>query len=279
MSDGTSGGDCHDCSRIVSGMPFGPGYASAYDVLYGDKEYEAEVDILEALFARHASCAVHSVLDLGCGTGSHALPLAHRSYAVTGVDVSPDMLARGRSKLSNTEVEVELREGDIRSYRDGREYDAVIMMFAVLGYQRSNVDVLAALSTVAAHLRPGGVFVADFWYGPAVLSSGPGSRRKTVMDGSRRVLRFASSVCDESQHTCVVTYDVLTTEGARVVSEVHEEHEMRFFFPLELDFALAEAGLCRSALTAYPDVERPASAADWCACLVAGRAPGLSASG
>jgi hypothetical protein len=99
------------------------------------------------------------------------------------------------------------------------------------------------------------------------------------MDGSRRVFRFASSVCDESRHTCVVTYDVLATEGARVLSEVHEDHEMRFFFPLEIDFALADAGLCRSALTAYPDVERPPSAADWCACLVAQRAPGTSVSG
>jgi SAM-dependent methyltransferase len=278
MSDGTSGGGGRDWSGIVSGIPFGPGYASAYDVLYGDKDYEAEVDILEALFARHASCAVHSVLDLGCGTGSHALPLAGRSYAVTGVDVSSDMLARGRSKLSETEVEVEFREGDIRSYRDGREYDAVIMMFAVLGYQRTNADVLAALSTVAAHLRPGGVFVADFWYGPAVLSLGPGSRQKTAMHGNRRVFRFASGVCDESRHTCVVAYDVLTTEGAHVLSEAHEDHEMRFFFPLELDFALADAGLCRLALTAYPDVESPPSAADWCACLVAQLAPGRSAS-
>jgi SAM-dependent methyltransferase len=260
-------------------MPFGPGYASAYDVLYGDKEYEAEVDILETLFARHASCDVHNVLDLGCGTGSHALPLARRGYSVTGVDVSPDMLARGRSKLLEKELEVELCEADIRTYRDGREYDAVVMMFAVLGYQRANADVLAALSTVSAHLRPGGVFVADFWYGPSVLIVGPGSRLKRATDGSTRVFRFASAACDESRHTCVVTYDVLITDGERVVSEACEDHEMRFFFPLELDFALAHAGLCRSALTAYPDVDRAPSTTDWCACLVAQRAAGSSASG
>lgn len=263
----------------MSAVAFGPVYASAYDVLYGDKDYEAEVDTLETLFARHSSGEVRSVLDLGCGTGSHAVPLARRGYAVTGVDVSPDMLARGRSKLSDADMTVDLREADIRSYRDGQEYDAVIMMFAVLGYQRTNADVLDALRTVAAHLRPGGVFVADFWYGPAVLTVGPRSRQKTAMDGTKKVFRFASGVCDEARHTCVVTYDVLSTEDAHVLSEVHEDHEMRFFFPLELDFALADAGLCRSALTAYPDVERPPSAADWCACLVAQHAPGSSVSG
>jgi len=262
----------------MSGMPFGAGYASTYDVLYGDKDYEAEVDVLETLFSRHAPFRIKSVLDLGCGTGSHAIPLARRGYAVTGVDMSPDMLARGRGKLTDGDLHVDLREGDIRSYRDGQEYDAVIMMFAVLGYQRTNADVVDALRTVAAHLRAGGVFVADFWYGPAVLSLGPGSRQKTIVDGTKKVFRFARGVCDESRHTCMVTYDVLATEGGHVLSEVHEDHEMRFFFPLELDFALAGAGLCRSALTAYPDVDRPPSAADWCACLVAQHAHGSQVS-
>jgi len=261
----------------MGGLRFGSGYASSYDVLYGDKDYEAEIDILEVLFARHALGPVRGVLDLGCGTGSHALPLAQRGYAVTGVDLSPDMLTHARSKLSDDTI-VDLREGDIRNYRDGQEYDAVLMMFAVLGYQRANADVTDALRTVAAHLRPGGVFVADFWYGPAVLSVGPGSRQKTVVAGARKVFRFASGAVDESRHTCVVTYDVLTTQGARVLSEVHEEHEMRFFFPLELDFALGDAGLCRTALTAYPDVDRPPGQADWNACLVAQRSPCVTAS-
>ncbi len=258
-------------------MPSGAGYAAAYDVLYGDKDYDAEVDVLETLFARHSSGPVGTVLDLGCGTGSHAIRLARRGYTVTGADISPEMLACCRGKLVDENLQASLHEDDIRSYRDGEKYDAVIMMFAVLGYQQSNVDVRDALQTVSAHLRPGGLFVADFWYGPAVLTLGPESRHKTVIDGAKKVFRFATGVCDELRHTCMVTYDVLTTEDDRILSEVHEDHEMRFFFPLELDFALASAGLCRTALTAYPDVGRPPTTADWCACLVAQHASDLVA--
>lgn len=253
-------------------MEFGPDYAAAYDALYSDKDYEAETDILEQLFRRYASGPVHEVLDLGCGTGSHALPLARRGYTATGVDVAPQMLSRARAKVAAANLRVALCEADIREYRDGRQYDAVIMMFAVLGYQRTNDDVTRALRTARAHLRPGGVFIADFWYGPAVLTLGPESRFKRIVQGERRILRFAGGVCDEARHACTVSYDTVTIEGTTVLAEVHEDHDVRFFFPLELDFALQDAGLARSALRAYPEVERPPGISDWCACLVAQQA-------
>jgi hypothetical protein len=50
------------------------------------------------------------------------------------------------------------------------------MMFAVLGYQGENDDVLAALKTAHRHARPGGLFLFDVWYGPAVLHERPSQR-------------------------------------------------------------------------------------------------------
>lgn len=250
-------------------MEFGSDYAAAYDALYSDKDYEAETDILEQLFGRYACGPVHEILDLGCGTASHALPLARRGYAVVGVDVAPEMVSRARAKVAAAGLRVAISEADIREYRDGRLYDAVIMMFAVLGYQRTNDDVTRALSTASAHLRPGGVLVADFWYGPAVLTLGPESRFKTIAQDEQRILRFASGVLHEACHRCTVSYDTVTIEGMTVQAEAHEDHDIRYFFPLELDFALNHVGLARLTLTAYPEVERSVGANDWCACLVA----------
>ena len=225
-------------------MQFGYDYAAAYDALYSDQDYEAETDILEQLLGQYASRSVHEVLDLGCGTGSHALPLARRGYAVTGVDVAPEMLSRARAKVAAAGLCVALSEADIRAYRDGRQYDAVIMMFAVLGYQRTNDDVIRALRTASAHLRPGGVFVADFWYGPAVLTMVTESHLKTIVQDDRRILRFTGGACDEARHTCPLSHDTVTVEGTTVLAEVHEDHDMRIFFPLELDFALNCVGSC-----------------------------------
>ena len=80
---------------------FGTDYAQQYDVLYQDKDYDAETDLLERVFAAHG-LAGNAILDLGCGTGQHALRLARRGYEVTGVDRSPEMLSIARVKAEQT---------------------------------------------------------------------------------------------------------------------------------------------------------------------------------
>src|SRR5260370_41240685 len=77
----------------MSGVVFGADYANAYDVLYQDKDYASECDLIERVFAEYAAGRrVKGVLDLGCGTGGHAVPLAERGYEVVGVDRSAEML-------------------------------------------------------------------------------------------------------------------------------------------------------------------------------------------
>src|SRR5947209_19234510 len=88
---------------------FGQEYASIYNLLYEDKDYAAECDVLERVFRTFGSRQVHRVLDLGCGTGNHAVPLAERGYQVVGVDRSEDMLARARARGSAAEF----RSGDL----------------------------------------------------------------------------------------------------------------------------------------------------------------------
>ncbi|MCX8108650.1 MAG: methyltransferase domain-containing protein, partial [Verrucomicrobiae bacterium] len=67
---------------------FGEIYAEAYDSLYKEKDYDLEVSLLERLFQEYRAGAVHRILDVGCGTGNHAIRLAQRGYQVTGVDQS-----------------------------------------------------------------------------------------------------------------------------------------------------------------------------------------------
>ena len=123
----------------MTGDVFGNAYASAYDDLYADKDYEAECDVVERIFAGYADGPVRSVLDLGCGTGGHAKLLARRDCQVTGVDASSEMLARARERGNSVpgSPPTDL-QGDVRTLELGRQFDAVLMLFAVLGYQTAN---------------------------------------------------------------------------------------------------------------------------------------------
>ena len=117
----------------MSESVFGQVYSDQYDLLYGDKDYEAECDMLEEAFRRYGEGSIQTILDLGCGTGNHAIPLSQRGYQVTGVDLSADMLEHARQKASllvdSSSKSPTFFQGDVRSIDLDQQFDAVIMMF------------------------------------------------------------------------------------------------------------------------------------------------------
>jgi len=261
----------------MSGV-FGNAYAAVYDALYGDKDYAGECTLIERLFAMFARGPIASVLDLGCGTGGHALPLAARGLRVTGVDRSPAMLGRAREKAAAWSAGAggtapDFVEGDVRALRLDGVFDAAIMMFAVLGYQHGNDDLLATLASVRRHLPPSGLFLFDVWYGPAVLGRRPGERVRTITRAGERILRTARPDLDIRAQVCRVHFHVLRIAGDRIVGEDREVHAMRFFFDRELDLALAAGGFRLEALRAFPDIERDPDETTWSVVGVARAVP------
>ena len=224
---------------------FGAGYAGAYDALYADKDYEAEVDLIEAALLRHGTGPATSVLDLGCGTGGHALPLARRGHGVTGVDLSPGMLEQARAKAAAAGLAIDLHVGDARTVELAERFDVALLMFAVLAYMHGNADVLATLRNARRHLRDGGLLLLDVWNGTAVLFDPPRDGEKAVPTAAGELRRSASAELDVRRHLCRVHYRL---EGA---AQADETHTVRFFFPLELELFLDVAGFRLLSLTPF----------------------------
>jgi SAM-dependent methyltransferase len=237
---------------------FGPGYAAAYDALYADKDYRGECDLLERAFATYASSRVATILDLGCGTGVHAHELARRGYEVVGVDRSEAMLESARRGTTTAAF----MQGDLRSVDLGRPFDAVVLLFAVLGYQLSNADVLAGLATARHHLEQGGLLGFDVWYGPAVLAQHPSTRTRTVNWGDRQLVRRSSGTLDAGRHVVRVDFELTTGDG-QGEQLVVEAHEMRYFFADELKHYLEESGFELVRIGAFPGFDQEADETTW----------------
>ena len=244
-------------------------YANYYDALYREKDYEKECDFLERIWEELSSEPISRILDLGCGTGGHALPLAQRGYDVTGVDRSEQMLAIARAKATQANLSVEFQHGDIRNLELGQTFDAAISLFAVMSYQTTNDDLAAAFRTARRHLEPGGLFVFDCWFGPAVLNQRPSDRYKIVEVDGERIIRFVSPVLDILQHTVQVNYKILRLRNGRVVDEVDESHLLRFLFPQEIAYYLAESGFKLLKLCPFMELNRQPTEQDWNVTVVA----------
>jgi SAM-dependent methyltransferase len=244
---------------------FGSVYGDAYDLLYYDKDYAAECDLINRIFKTYGHGHFRDILDLGCGTGNHSLPLARQGYKVVGIDRSSDMLAHARTKAADAELngKTSFYEGDILNIDLERQFDAVLIMFAVLGYQVENSDVLSALRTARRHLRSGGLLIFDVWYGPAVLHQRPSDRLKVIPSPEGRILRVASGELDVRRHLCTVHFRVWRLAGDRLVTETEETHPMRYFFPLELNLFLECCGFNLVRLGGFPDLEREPDETTW----------------
>jgi SAM-dependent methyltransferase len=215
-------------------------YSRYYDLLYKDKDYRGEAKFIHELLLTHAPDA-KSILELGCGTGIHAELLAKFGYEVYGVDLSEGMLTKAQKRLSSLEPELASRlkftQGDVRNVRVDRTFDVTISLFHVISYQTSNQDLQDAIFTAKTHLKPGGIFLFDCWYGPAVLSDRPAVRVKRLEDEEIIVTRVAEPVMYANDNLVDVNYQVfIKNKSTQAVEELEETHKMRYLFKPEIEY-------------------------------------------
>lgn len=251
--------------------PFGH-YARCYDLLYRDKDYPGESRYVLDLLAAHGS-RPDRLLDLGCGTGAHAEAFAADGVEVLGIDQSAEMLERAAERLSGLPPALQERlafqRGDIRQFDLQEVFPVVTALFHVMSYQVQDTDLDATAAAVARHLAPGGLFLFDCWYGPAVLAEPPEVRSREVADKVIRATRTAYPTHYEDQHRVDVEF-VLDIEDRQSgeTGEVRETHRMRYLFLPELDALLSRHGMAVQGAYRWLTQE-PVDATAWYACIVA----------
>lgn len=210
-------------------------YALYYDLLYKDKNYYKEALFIDTLIKRHHPAAI-TVLDLGCGTGKHAMELLNLGYDVIGIDRSQQMIDLAKRY---TKKETIFFQGDLTDIRLEKNFDVVVSLFDVMSYQITNEDVNNAFRTAFEHLQPGGVFIFDSWYGPGVLNDPPAETIKKIENDKLEIERKAFPTIGTDKNIVHVHYHVAVKDKRDGKDFfIEEEHPMRYFFLDEIqDFA------------------------------------------
>lgn len=215
-------------------------YSHYYDLLYLDKDYVAEASYIQNLLT-HQGIAHGSLLEFGSGTGKHGCLLANRGYTVHGIERSLEMVSQAKQIDGFT-----FEQGDICTAQMGKYFDAVLSLFHVISYQITNFNLNAVFTRAKEHLKPGGIFIFDFWYSPAVYSQCPSVRVKRMNDKQVEIIRLAEPVIYPNENRVDVNYTIfardLINETVQTITEIHP---MRHFSLPEIDLLASINGFER----------------------------------
>ena len=221
---------------------FGKLYSQYYDLLYSDKNYEQEAEYIYTLIQKYAP-HTKTILDMGCGTGKHAEILANNEVIVHGIDLSDAMLEIAKKRTVGKKNKLSFSQSNIQELELNRTFDTVISLFHVMSYQNSNNELIKAFEVAKEHLNEEGVFIFDFWYGPAVLTDLPSTRVKRLEDKNIKVTRVAEPVLHAQKNIVDVNYDVfIEDKKSSQTIEKKELHKMRYFFDTELELICQQVG-------------------------------------
>lgn len=214
------------------------------DARYYDHAYARYKVDLE-FYVELARASGGPVLELGVGTARVAMAIADAGIDVVGVDRMPAMLDRARDRLAKRpkrlRERVTLEANDIRELRLGRRFPLVVAPFNAFQHLYSREDVERGLTTVRAHLEPGGRLAFDVLLpDPASLARDPDRfykcRPVTHPRDGRRYDYAEAFAYDADRQVQTTTIRFTAREGPRAV--IVDRLSQRQFFPRELEALL-----------------------------------------
>jgi SAM-dependent methyltransferase len=199
-------------------------------------------------YARFVERFGEPALELGCGTGDPLLALRERGLDVDGVDSSPDMLARCRSRAAERGLDVDLYEQTMEQLDLPRRYRAIYLAGPTFNLLTDDDAALAALKRIRRHLVPDGAALVPLFIPPPTPEEQFAVAREHMTDDGciQRVSPRSETRDEEARlQTTVLRYES-TRDG---VTEVLERPWQLHWHTQEGFAALAfGAGLAVSAI-------------------------------
>ena len=159
---------------------FGDDYLRLYQ--FPPERTAPEVDFLVQELTKRIPPA-GLVLDLACGQGRHAIPLAQLGFRVIGLDFQQNLLHVAARAAGEQQVTLPLVRGDMRRLPFADAFDAVLNLFSAFGYF-SDEENAHVLDEVARSLRPRGWFMLDVANRDALLRNAQPCSWKRLPDGT-----------------------------------------------------------------------------------------------
>jgi SAM-dependent methyltransferase len=208
---------------------YGERIADVYDTL---TEVPTDTDQTVAQLAELARGG--RALDLGIGTGRLALPLHARGVKIEGIDASPAMVEKLRSKPGGREIPITM--GNFADLAVEGHFSLIFVAFNTFFALLTQEDQVRCFANVSAHLEPQGAFVIEAFVPD--LSRFDRGQRLQAMNVEMELVRIDVAKHDAVAQQIVAQHVVFTQSGTRFYPV-----RLRYCWPSELDLMARLAGL------------------------------------
>lgn len=224
-------------------------YAELYDVAVSD--WPGEIDFYLGL-ASEATRAGGAILEIACGTGRIALRLEQAGAPVVGLDLSPAMLDRARSKSVGLS-RVRWVEGDMRAF----DLNQTFALAIIPGHSFQNLitpeDQLACLGCIRRHLMPGGKLIVHLDHQDIGWLAAISGDERGVLGSPRTLIRPQTGRAIRRSHVWSYARAAQTATLRTVYEEIDGDGEiagrwelgpvpLHCVFRFEMEHLLARAG-------------------------------------
>jgi SAM-dependent methyltransferase len=232
--------------------------ASLYDIGNELPPVAADIEFYLSTIA-----PTESVLEVGCGTGRVALPLAERGNTVAGIDLSPSMLREFLSKIADHPAashRLSLSQMDMRAFDLGRTFDWIIFPFRVFQALTTDEDRRLCLTSVRRHMHEGSRAVLTLFNPDKTILDGWGRRdilafEMTDERTGRTIRSFQDQLWhDERRQVIAVTTRYEVHDGDAQVETLVDDFEIGYLYPDQCGPLFAACGL--SIVDAFGDYDR-----------------------
>ncbi len=210
-------------------------FAEWYDIMYDFYDHSADCDYLESILSKYSDSKIKTILDIGCGTGSHAMELSVRGFKVTGIDLSESQIRRAMEKNTKREY-VEYHVADMRDFDLGRKYDLAVSFFGSMGYVTEEDGIEKALQCIHQHLAKGGLFVFEFWNTRGVIPNHQSWLK--AEQGDIKIIRLSKNRFDPNTNIIEIDFDGYVLSGKELIDSFFETHSLRVYSPREMQSIL-----------------------------------------
>jgi 2-polyprenyl-3-methyl-5-hydroxy-6-metoxy-1,4-benzoquinol methylase len=199
-------------------------YADYYDLLYKNKSYKRETNYIEKIINKYAGKKL-KILELGCGSGGHALELKKKGHAITALDTSKKMIEIANKKNLNNDIT--FIQKDLKKFISKKKFDVIILLFHVVNFLTQKKELKKLSTNSYKNLKKNGIIIFDFINLNGVIADKPKKKIKVIKHKELTITRKTKPFFIKKKKLFNVEFEMIINNRNKLIDKFFETHKLR----------------------------------------------------